>query len=86
MKKRLRESEATARRIKEDLRNKTKHFEETVIHLKEKLVDADVKLKRQRAETDTQMKSVINRYDSHFRFKSVMKYNPKYTLRTLLIN
>ncbi|XP_066911439.1 disabled homolog 2-interacting protein-like isoform X2 [Clytia hemisphaerica] len=61
LRKKLRESEDQLQKTQTDLKNKTVQFEETVIHLKEKLVDADNKMKKQRIETDGQMKNVISR-------------------------
>ena len=61
LRKKLRESEDQLQKTKADLKNKTVQFEETVIHLKEKLVEADNKMKKQRIETDSQMKNVISR-------------------------
>lgn len=61
LQQRLRETEEALEKTREELKNKTLNFEETVIHLKEKLVDADCKMKKQRSETDAQMKSVIAR-------------------------
>jgi len=61
LQRKLRESEEMVKKTRSDLKSKTVQFEETVIHLKEKLLEADGKMKKQRCETDAQMKSVINR-------------------------
>lgn len=57
----MRETQQQLHKTQHELKSKTTNFEETVIHLKEKLLEADSKMKKQRAETDTQMKNVIAR-------------------------
>jgi len=61
LQQKLIDTEYELKRTQQELHGKTIHFQNTVVHLKEKLVEADKKMKLQRGDTDSQMKNVIAR-------------------------
>ena len=61
LRRQLMSTQKLLNRSQDEMGERAKNFEETVMHLKNKLQEADQKMKQQKAETDEQMKSVINR-------------------------
>ncbi|XP_065646735.1 ras GTPase-activating protein nGAP isoform X2 [Hydra vulgaris] len=57
----LKEKDSLIQKLQIELKNKSKNFEQTVLHLREKLIHTNEKMKIQRQETDNEMKTVINR-------------------------
>ena len=57
----MKERNNLARLLERELLEKTNHFQNAVVTLKEKLLEADRKMKLHQTEADCQMKSVINR-------------------------
>ena len=57
----LRQTEDQLLKTQRELKTRSENFQQTVVRLREKLVEADRKMKAQRSENETQMKNVISR-------------------------
>ena len=57
----LSEKDLLVQKLQTELKTKSKNFEQTVLHLREKLIQTNEKMKAQRQDTDNEMKTVINR-------------------------
>lgn len=57
----LRDTELLLKKTQVELKSRTENFEQTVIRLKDKLIEADTTLKAQRAESETKLKDLVSR-------------------------